>query len=275
MPGPRDYTRSTIFALAALGESRCYWPEPPCNIRVTVIINGEPVNNLQIAHIRAANPGGPRYVPDMSDDERRSWKNVILLCTPHHNMIDKLRPNDYSIEDLERWKSARETGGLAKLRGLNDLTEDRLQEMLAYSIKEARKEIRDMLAEHRPIDPDAAMLLSEAADHLNMTTAETLYEASSMLTPALNEYAEMLYAASRTLGPALDNHAETLYEASRTLGPALSDHVETLYEASTILAPVLNEHTETLFHATRQLPDLMEELPGLIEQLVRQPHLTS
>jgi hypothetical protein len=61
-------------------------------------------------------------------------------------MIDKLRPNDYSIEDLERWKSARETGGLAKLRGLDDLTEDRLQEMLAYSIKEARKEIRDMLA---------------------------------------------------------------------------------------------------------------------------------
>jgi hypothetical protein len=213
MPGPRDYSRSTVFALAALGEGRCYWPEPPCNMRVAVIIKGEPVNNLQIAHIRAAHPGGPRYVPDMSDDERRSWKNVILLCTPHHNMIDKLRPNDYSIEDLERWKSAREAGGLAKLRGLNDLTEDRLQEMLAYSIKEAHKEIRDMLAERRPIDPDAALLLSEAADHLNMTTAETLYE------------------------------------------------------ASTILAPALNEHTEQLFHAAMQLPDVMERLPGLIEQL--------
>ena len=63
------------------------------------------------------------------------------------------------------------------------------------------------------IDPDAAMLLSEAADHLNMTTAETLYEASA------------------------------------------------------ILAPALNEHTEKLFHAAMQLPDLMERLPGLIEQL--------
>ena len=54
-------------------------------------------------------------------------------------MIDKLKPDDYSIEDLEKWKSNRETGGLARLKGLSDLTEDRLQEMLAYSIKEAQK----------------------------------------------------------------------------------------------------------------------------------------
>jgi HNH endonuclease len=140
MPGPRDYARSTIFSLATLGEGKCYWPKPPCNAPVTVIINGGPVTNLQIAHIRAAKSNGPRYVPDMSDDERRSWKNLILLCTPHHTMIDKLKPDDYSIEDLEKWKSDRETGGLARLKGLSDLTEDRLQEMLAYSIKEAQKE---------------------------------------------------------------------------------------------------------------------------------------
>jgi hypothetical protein len=199
MPGPREYTRSTIFSIATLGEGRCYWPNPPCNIPVTVIINGEPVTNLQIAHIRAAKPNGPRYVPGMSDDERRSWTNLILLCTPHHIMIDKLKPNNYSIEVLEKWKSDRETGGLARLKGLSDLTEDRLQEMLSYSMKEAHKEIRDMLAEHKPIDPDAAMLLSQAARHLNMETAETLYMASRMLAPTLSEYAEPLYQAARML----------------------------------------------------------------------------
>ena len=217
MPGPRDYQRSTIFSLAALGEGRCYWPKPPCNAPVSVIINGEPVTNLQIAHIRAAKPNGPRYVPDMSDDERRSWKNLILLCTPHHSMIDKLKPNDYSIETLEQWKSQRETGGLARLKGLSDLTEDRLQEMLAFSIKEAHKEIREMLAENKPIDSDAAMLLSEAANNLNMTTAETLYEASTMLAPALHEYGEALHQAAMTLGPALHEHGETLHQATRVL----------------------------------------------------------
>ena len=269
MPGPRDYTRSTIFTLATLGEGRCYWPAPPCNAPVTVIINGEPVSNLQVAHIRAAKLNGPRYVPDMSDDERRSWKNLILLCTPHHNMIDKIKPGDYSIEDLERWKSGRETGGLARLKGLTDLTEDRLQEMLAYSVKEAHKEIRDMLAEHRPIDPDAAMLLSEAADHLNMDTAEALYDASSMLAPALNEYAEMLDHAASGLTPALNEHAEMLYQAASTLAPVLGEPTETLYQAARMLTPALNEHAETLYQAASMLTPALDEHAETLYQAAR------
>lgn len=140
MPGPRDYSRSTVFALAALGAGKCYWPNPPCNVPVTVIIDGEPVTNLQVAHIRAAKKNGPRYVEDMSDDARRSWKNLILLCTPHHTMVDKLKSADYSIEELERWKLEREKDGLERLRGIRELTEDRLQQMLSNSIKEAHKE---------------------------------------------------------------------------------------------------------------------------------------
>jgi hypothetical protein len=224
VPDPRRYTRPTIFTLAALGQGRCYWPKPPCNQPVTVIIDGDPVGNLEIAHIRAAKPNGPRYVSDMSDDDRRSWKNLILLCTPHHAMIDKLKPNDYPIEELEKWKSERETGGLARLKGVSELTEDRLQEMLAYSIKEANREIREMLAEHKPIDPDAAMLLSEAANHLNMTTAETLWEASTVLGRTLNEHAEMLFQSARILHSTLDDHGETLF----TSVSALSDLIEQL-----------------------------------------------
>ena len=283
MPGPRDYTRATILSLATLGEGRCYWPQPPCNVPVTVIIDGQPVTNLQIAHIRAANPNGPRYISGMSDDDRRSWKNLILLCTPHHNMIDKLKPDDYPIEDLERWKSDHEQGGLARLKGLNDLTEDRLQEMLAYSIKEAHKEIRDMIAEHRPIDSEAAMLLSEAANRLNMTTAETLYEASRILAPALNEHGAALDQASRMLAPALNEHGAALDQASRMLAPALNEHGAALDQASRMLAPALNEHgaaldqasralnahTEPLSYATSKLQDLIEQLDQRIWELRR------
>jgi hypothetical protein len=231
MPGPRDYKRSTVFALATLGQGTCYWPKPRCTAPLVVHINREPVTNLEIAHIRAAEPNGPRYVPDMSDNERRAWANLILLCTPHHNMVDKIRPDDYSIEDLERWKSDRETGGLARLKGLNDLTEDRLQEMLAYSIREAYKEVRELLAEQKPMDPDVAMLLSEAASHLNMATAETLYEASSMLTPALNEYAEMLHQAAFKLAPLLEEGTVLdLYNATQALPDLITRLDEQIWE---------------------------------------------
>lgn len=269
MPDPRNYTRSSIFALAALGEGRCYWPDPPCSVPVTVFINGEPVSNLQIAHIRAAKPNGPRYVPGMSDDERRSWKNLVLLCTPHHTYIDKLKPNDFSIEDLERWKSDRETGSLTKLKGLSDLTEDRLQEMLAYSIKEANREIRELLADGKTIDPDAAMLLSEAARHLNMTTAETLWEASRRLGLALDSHSEMLYSASRALAPALNDHTDTLYEASRILAPLLNDHTSILYEAVHTLTRTLDSDLQVILSANRELRGLIEQLNETVWQLRR------
>jgi hypothetical protein len=267
MPGPREYTRSTIFSLAALGGGTCYWPNPPCGQPVTVIIDGEPITNLQIAHIRAANLNGPRYVPDMSDDDRRSWKNLILLCTPHHNIIDKLHPADYSIEDLEGWKSGREKGNLARLQGLRDLTEDRLQEIISDSMKEAYKEVEQMLAERRPLDPDAAMLLSGAADHLNMYTAELFYSASSMLAPALNEYADILLHAADRLVPTLNEQAEILSSTTDKLVPALDEHVETLSNTTDKLVQALNEHAVTLASAAEYLPDLIEALDERIRQL--------
>jgi hypothetical protein len=95
-----------------------------------------------------------------------------------------------------------------------------------------------MLAEHKPIDPDAAMLLSEAANHLNMTTAETLYEASSMLTPALNEYAEMLFQAATELAPALNNHAETISNAAYTFPDLLQQLVERISELRGLLGDI-------------------------------------
>lgn len=232
MPDPRDYKRSTIFALATLGQGTCYWPEPPCKVRATVVIDGYPVTNVQIAHIRAAKPNGPRYYPDMSDHERRLWPNLILLCTPHHNVIDKIRPADYPIEKLEKWKSDREAGGLAQLKGLDDLTEDRLQDMIAYSMKEGLKEIRAMIAQHKPIDSDAAMLLSEAASHLNVDTAENLYEASALLTPALSpDNVETLYEAASLLSRALEGStatniqdaADSLYEVIATLDARIAE----------------------------------------------------
>ena len=57
----------------------------------------------QICHIEAASSNGPRYNPNQTDDERRGFNNLILLCHKCHDMIDN-NPNIYTVELLKKWK---------------------------------------------------------------------------------------------------------------------------------------------------------------------------
>lgn len=59
------------------------------------------------AHISAAAPGGPRYDPYMTEDERKSPENGIWLCETHATLIDK-DPNKYTIAVLQSYKCAAE-----------------------------------------------------------------------------------------------------------------------------------------------------------------------
>jgi hypothetical protein len=48
-PGPRDYTAGTERALYAFSGTTCYFPD--CTAPVIVFVGGEPVCNVQIAHV--------------------------------------------------------------------------------------------------------------------------------------------------------------------------------------------------------------------------------
>jgi hypothetical protein len=133
-PDPRAYSAGTRSALSVLSQGTCYFPG--CATSTIVFIDGEPFINYEIAHIRDAKPGN-RYVKDMTDDARRSFSNVVLLCKPHHTLVDKAHPDDYSIPDLEEWKANREGGGLAALKGLGGLTEERLEALIRGAVASA------------------------------------------------------------------------------------------------------------------------------------------
>jgi hypothetical protein len=38
----------------------------------------------EIAHIEAAMPDGPRFRKEMTNEERRAFANLLLLCGVHH-----------------------------------------------------------------------------------------------------------------------------------------------------------------------------------------------
>jgi hypothetical protein len=197
MTNPSSYSRTTIFALARLGGKTCYWPDPPCPTPVMVLIKGRPVRNIEIAHIRAARPNGPRYVAGMTDAERSDWSNLILLCTPHHTIVDKIRPDDYPIEVLERWKSNREEGSADALSVLSGISEDRLQDLISSSMQEATRELKAAISQIASVDPDAAMLLYDAAKNITPDTADTLYSVARSLSRTVDPgNVEMLHDAA-------------------------------------------------------------------------------
>jgi len=63
----------------------------------------------EIAHIRARSPGGPRYVPGLTDDQLNGLANLLLLCQMHHKIVDD-HPDEYPIDALQSVKAQHESG---------------------------------------------------------------------------------------------------------------------------------------------------------------------
>ena len=81
----------------------CSDPECRC-FTVGSNLGGDGEINLGIAaHICAAAPGGPRYDPAMTPEERRSPDNGIWLCQRHAKAVDN-DPAACSPERLREWK---------------------------------------------------------------------------------------------------------------------------------------------------------------------------
>ena len=102
-----------------------------------MFVGDEPVSNVEIAHIGGANPGSPRYDPSMTNNERRSIPNLILLCKPHHNIVDRLHLDDYPADALFEWKTAHERAAGIDGVALATVDEDRLIGLIERAVQEA------------------------------------------------------------------------------------------------------------------------------------------
>ena len=82
----RQYKPSTVRRLDTLSRNECAAPD--CD-RKLIARDGETIVS-KICHIEAASENGPRFNPEMDDDDRRHFNNLILLCDECHNIIDNI-----------------------------------------------------------------------------------------------------------------------------------------------------------------------------------------
>lgn len=61
-----------------------------------------------VAHIHARKVGGPRFDPNQSEKENRSFANLVAMCAEHSKIIDGSKWRDFSPETLRRWKNEHE-----------------------------------------------------------------------------------------------------------------------------------------------------------------------
>lgn len=144
---PHSFTSGTQKALFRFARGTCYFPG--CTREILTYESGDPLVDVQIAHIAAAEPRGPRFDTSMTDHERRSIDNLILLCQAHHNLVDKIRPDDFPPDELRRWKADSEDPALRSALLDASINEANLEQIL-MAIASAISPTRNAIVELSP-----------------------------------------------------------------------------------------------------------------------------
>ena len=102
LPRPKRPLQRVVNKLYALSQSRCAYRG--CEHR---FFEGNH-SRANVCHIKGAKPGTARYDETQSEEERRDFTNLILLCPNHHSDIDNDRVK-YTFEFLVAMKAEHES----------------------------------------------------------------------------------------------------------------------------------------------------------------------
>lgn len=213
----------TIRALFARSGNRCAFPG--CTAQ---LVNERNKFIGQVCHIRAAEQGGERFDKDQSNEERRSYCNLLLLCYPHH-----IETNDvtmYPPTSLQRMKDEHENLFGKKLFKIDES----LLYQVAREIDDYWKRIDELHKHHHvmselAIEIDASATFLDAADKAN-SLIEQLGDIQNYLMDS-DRLADEKRPAEHQTGP---NHFEMIY-----IG-----FTNTLTKLSIVLAQMEIKHLE-------------------------------
>lgn len=109
-----DFPKPVLDTLAKRVGYRC--SNPACR-KLTSGPHTDDTKVLNVgvgSHITAASPGGPRYDPSLSQEQRRSQDNGIWLCQNCGKLVDNDEAR-YGKEVLFRWKQEAEQAALKEV----------------------------------------------------------------------------------------------------------------------------------------------------------------
>ncbi len=96
--------------IRTLGERAAYICANPACRRQTIGPHTDPNKSLKTGkacHIKAASPGGPRYDPAQTREERTNIQNGIWLCSNCSDLIDKDAAR-FAVDVLREWRESLE-----------------------------------------------------------------------------------------------------------------------------------------------------------------------
>ncbi|HFG6814738.1 hypothetical protein U2E65_06420 [Acinetobacter baumannii] len=102
----------------------------------------------QVCHIEAANKKGQRFNPSMTNEERRDFENLILLCSNHHIITNDV--NEYSVNVLKNMKAAHEQKFSSDL-----LVERMLEGLKDYSKGTSFTKVKNLNNLFKTLDPES------------------------------------------------------------------------------------------------------------------------
>lgn len=88
--------------------------------------------NAEAAHIRGEKAGSARYDSEMTDDERRAFENLILICPSCHARIDRLEPAEFPAERLIVIKQEHEDRSVSPSSWATEEELDQVSELLFF-----------------------------------------------------------------------------------------------------------------------------------------------
>ncbi len=98
-----DFRAATVLKIRDMAGNVCSMPDCHVNTHCSKSTRDGALSIGVACHIRAAAPGGPRYDPGQTQDQRKHEDNGIWMCQTHSRLIDA-DDSPYPPEVLLEWK---------------------------------------------------------------------------------------------------------------------------------------------------------------------------
>ncbi|RKT86355.1 HNH endonuclease [Saccharopolyspora antimicrobica] len=238
---------AVLFAVS----TRCAYPD--CRIpTVSLTADEKASKNVQAAHIVPVSSSMPRW-RKMDPAARDNYPNLILLCTAHHNLVDKsARAHQFTEAMLLQWKHDAEHELREKFDGIDRYTYTEIQTMITLANEKGTNVIMSGIGElGNKVNAGTAKILTvlyqQAADkRRDYEAAAMLHTAAERLTSG--DFADTVYA----LGGAADrlvDFGDTVSELQTATGKlnafSLDVFMNAVDDASTVVNAIQNAEIST------------------------------